>query len=353
MANAIYWGKIAAILSISVVLIFELGYLWAILRRSKHPASIWEEVEAQVNFLKVEIKSAKDAMAELFKILKPDMQPKVERPKSGIQSYKEPEGTGKMKQFISALLKRDSEATKTQDSLLIESLQQIKEEIKGITADIQTIITWDDYEYEKSKPANRSQSYPAYPEPARPTVQQSKMSTPEIDHSYYERSKERSYNSDHYSSQNTVLSQSATKESSAADLGTKIIELYNCAVTDTAAREQFREQYQPLRLGTVNAVERRQNPTIEAEYRGTSDGDFFAFAIPGKNEYAVVPRLGLTIEAVSYNAGALGEVFSKTQGHDPKLFYSRYRVVEPARFKRDGERWELLSPGELDLGPGD
>jgi hypothetical protein len=137
------------------------------------------------------------------------------------------------------------------------------------------------------------------------------------------------------------------------NIASEIIELYNEAVTDALARERFREMCKPIRVGTVNAVERRQNPTLKAEYKETTDGDFFAFAIPGKNEYAVVPRLGLTIEAVSYNAGALGEVFSKTQGHDPKRFYTHYRVRHPATFKRDGEHWELLSSGELDLGEGD
>lgn len=137
------------------------------------------------------------------------------------------------------------------------------------------------------------------------------------------------------------------------NVAAEIAALYNRALTDTLARERLREEYQPIRVGTVNAVERRQNPTIKAEFRETTDGDFFAFRIPGRNEYVVVPRLGVTIEAVSYTAGALGEVFDKTQGHDPKLFYSHYRVEEPAIFEREGECWELLEAGELDLGLGD
>lgn len=133
----------------------------------------------------------------------------------------------------------------------------------------------------------------------------------------------------------------------------EIIELYNLAVRDSSARERFREQVEPLRIGTVNAVERRQNPTLRAEFRETTDGDLFAFAISPNNLYAVVPRLGLTIEAVSYGAGALGEVFNRTLGHDSELFYSRYRVRRPAVFKRETEHWELVEAGELDLGPGD
>jgi hypothetical protein len=133
----------------------------------------------------------------------------------------------------------------------------------------------------------------------------------------------------------------------------EIVELYNRAVTDPFAREQFRERYQAVRVGTVNAVERSQNLAIEAEYKETSDGDFLAVAIAGGDAYAVVPRLGLTIESVRYTAGALGVVFGDTRGHDPQHFYSRYRVLRPAKFKRRGDRWELSSPGELELGTCD
>jgi|SRR5215213_9481640 len=132
-----------------------------------------------------------------------------------------------------------------------------------------------------------------------------------------------------------------------------MVEFYNRAVNDPVAGERFREDYSPIRIGTVNAVERRQNPTIKAEIRETSDGDFFALPINGTNDFAVFPRLGLTIEAVSYSAGAMGEVFDKTRGHDPKLFYSSYRVKQPAIFRFEGGRWQLCEPGELNLGVGE
>jgi hypothetical protein len=130
-----------------------------------------------------------------------------------------------------------------------------------------------------------------------------------------------------------------------------MVQLYNRAVTDTVARERFREHFCPLRIGTVNAVERRQNPTIKAEIKETTDGDFFA--VPrGSNEFSVFPRLGLTIEAVSFGAGAIGEVY-KTKGHDPKQFYSRYCVKKPAIFELEGELWVLREPGELEFSFGD
>lgn len=134
----------------------------------------------------------------------------------------------------------------------------------------------------------------------------------------------------------------------------EMVELYNLAVNDTVAGERFREQFCPLRIGTVNAVERRQNPTIKADFRETTDGDFFALPISGKtHEFAVFPRLGLTIEAVSFSAGAVGEVFEKTQEHNPKLFYSHYTVKHPAIFRLEGGQWHLREPGELKLGSGD
>lgn len=133
----------------------------------------------------------------------------------------------------------------------------------------------------------------------------------------------------------------------------EMVQLYNLAVNDTVAREQFREQFCPVRIGTVNAVERRQNPTIKADIRETTDGEFFALPISGTNEYAVFPRLGLTIEAVSFSAGAVGEVFEKTQEHNPKLFYSHYTVKQPAIFRLEGGHWHLREPGELKLGYGD
>jgi hypothetical protein len=148
------------------------------------------------------------------------------------------------------------------------------------------------------------------------------------------------------------LNQQTTGRFPATNITAELIESYNRAVTDAFAREQFREMYQPLRVGTVNAVERTRNPTIDAEFRETTDGDFFAIHTLGKNEYSVVPRLGLTIEFVSYNAGALGQVFNNPT-YEPGLFYSHYHVRQPAIFKRDGDRWELLSAGELDLGQGD
>ncbi|HZE72491.1 MAG TPA: hypothetical protein VE135_23525 [Pyrinomonadaceae bacterium] len=135
--------------------------------------------------------------------------------------------------------------------------------------------------------------------------------------------------------------------------GASFLEFYNQAVNDPLERERFRESYSPIRIGTVNAVERRQNPTIRPDIRETTDGNFFAFAIAGTNDFEVVPRLGLTIEAVGFTAGAIGEVFQKTRGYNANLFYSGYRVKQPAIFSLEGGRWQLREPGELDLGVGE
>jgi hypothetical protein len=132
----------------------------------------------------------------------------------------------------------------------------------------------------------------------------------------------------------------------------ELVGLYNRAVTDPMASARFRERYQPLRIATTNAVERRQNPTIEEEFKEATNGDFFAVEILGKQSHAVVPRLGLTIEAVSLNAGALAKVFS-ISNYDTSQFYSRYQIRQPAVFKRDGDKWQLVQPGQLDLGDPD
>lgn len=133
-----------------------------------------------------------------------------------------------------------------------------------------------------------------------------------------------------------------------------LVQLYNQAVTNNAAREEFRERFKPLRIGTVNAVERRQNPTVSLapEFKEASDGDFFAVPLDGETGYAVVPRLGLTIGAVSYNAGALGEIFGNPK-YDAARSYSRYCVQEPAIFTHENDRWLKVKPGELELGPPD
>jgi len=133
-----------------------------------------------------------------------------------------------------------------------------------------------------------------------------------------------------------------------------LLDVYNQAVSDTFARESVRERFRPLRIGTINAVERRQNPTaiIKPDFRETTNGDFFAFSLHAPDSYAVVPRLGLTIRAVIYHAGALGEMFGGPP-YDPSQSYSQYRVREPALFRKAGEEWFLVKPGKLDMGPPD
>lgn len=133
-----------------------------------------------------------------------------------------------------------------------------------------------------------------------------------------------------------------------------LLGLYNQAVIDNQAREEFRERFKPVRIGTINAVERRQNPTLflAPEFKEASDGDFFAIPLDGANVYAVVPRLGLTIGAVSYNAGALGEIFGNPS-YDSARSYCRYCVREPAIFKHDNDQWTKVRSGEIELGPPD
>jgi hypothetical protein len=144
-----------------------------------------------------------------------------------------------------------------------------------------------------------------------------------------------------------------TKPHGAHD-SSQMIELYNRALADPLASREFREQYQPIRIDIVNAVERRLSPTarIDPEFKQTPDGDFFALPLSEPNKYSVVPRLGLTIGPVSYQAGALGEMFGRPD-YDPAQSYSRYQVRKPALFRRDGDNWELVQPGQIELGAPD
>lgn len=178
---------------------------------------------------------------------------------------------------------------------------------------------------------------------SNPAARESSSETPTIGGPYYQEAKK---------ARPIGHGEKAASRPSVPEVGQEIVEIYNRAVNDPFERERLRERYTAVRVGTVNAVERRQNPTIEPEYREASDGDFFAYPI-GRDVYLVVPSLGLTIEAVGYTAGAVGKVFGRTQGYDPQRFYSSYRVLQPAYLRCEGDRWKLISPGELELGPGD
>ncbi len=325
-------------------LIFAAGYLFARRgRRSDVPIQESDKVEEELGYVRDEIEKTRNEVTKLLRLENLDWSP----PRLNSR-HQEPGRWERLKKNFSRPFHRNRTAEETQEiNTLAASLKELKQEIKEIRRNIENLAR-------KPGPKKIVTVSPLTP----PEIIRNKHIEPSVDLGWYPGAQygDTAPPFDDFSPSDSkpvptepILGRPLARD----DIAAEIIDRYNQAVTDAFEREKFREQYQPLRVGTVNAVERRQNPTLVAEFRGTTDGDFFAFPIPGKSEYAVVPRLGLTIEVVSYSAGAVGEVFGKTQDHNPALFYSRYRVLQPAIFERKGERWELRVPGKLDLGPGD
>ena len=131
-----------------------------------------------------------------------------------------------------------------------------------------------------------------------------------------------------------------------------LVQLYNRAVDDRGLRSDFRGRFQLLRIGTVNATERRRDPNLIAEFRESSDGNFFAVKIEGQSKYLVILGFDVAVKHTSFEAGAIGEVFN-CPGYDADLSYLFVKLHKPAVFQVNGENWELHQKGELDLGPGE
>ncbi|MBC8031144.1 MAG: hypothetical protein H7Z16_13600 [Pyrinomonadaceae bacterium] len=260
---------------------------------------------------------------------------------------------GLIRRFFSSLTTPKPLPQATESDVLADRLKEIKEAITGIRTDL-TIVLKLKTESERAAAAKATQNA-TEEDFGYPTGEDSEAETTADILEDDFRTMRSSVDEDVPVAAKSVAGQpTIIRRRSSAIKESDIIGLYNQAVTDNVARERFRERHQPVRVGTVNAVERRQNPTatIKPEFKETTDGDFFAFPKSGGNQYEVFPRLGLTIGPVSYNAGALGEMFGNP-AYDPSRSYSRYQVRKPAIFKRDGDCWVLKSPGELDLGLGD
>lgn len=128
---------------------------------------------------------------------------------------------------------------------------------------------------------------------------------------------------------------------------------YNAVLENHKERESFMQFYKPIRIGTINAMERRRDPSIEPDFRTTDDGDYYAIAVNGKNVYSVVPRFDLTFQRSIYGPGAMGMVF-ECPGYDPRFRYRAVTVVKPALFGPDParQRWIMKEKGALNLGQG-
>jgi hypothetical protein len=337
---------------------FAGGYLYAVFFRSpKQRASGLADLESDLKHLEEETGRAKREVNDLLN----KTQRGQRRPTIKQGTYIADEETGmwaKLTKRVARLLGRDDHAEPEVPNSVVERLRQLKSEINYIAKNIHDTIPFiNSGQAQRNEEAGAtditSDQQPIHVDLEPQDLNLSDEQPRRLDLTTDTQATDRSYLSKRLPEGRGASGGYSASRRSPFEVDKEIIELYNQAVNDSFAREQFRESVPTIRVGTVNAVERRQNPALDAEFKEASDGDFFAFAINGANTYAVVPRLGLTIEAIRYSAGAVGEVFDKTRNYDSQHFYSRYRVRQPAIFKCDGDRWQLLQSGELDLGPSD
>ncbi|MBI3650562.1 MAG: hypothetical protein HY231_05885 [Acidobacteria bacterium] len=165
---------------------------------------------------------------------------------------------------------------------------------------------------------------------------------------------EESINRSSHHQKHPTPQKSITKYSTSAQY--KIFrEHYNQAADDTSQRQAFRNQYNPIRFGTSNAMQRREDFSIDPIFQTANDGDYYAIQLGNSNQYAVVPRFDLTFQESSYGPGAMGMVFDCPQ-FNPQLRYRRVRVHQAAIFEsQDKQTWKLVPGrrGQLQLGQGE
>jgi hypothetical protein len=336
---------------------FAMGFAFASLRGRKKKESKPTEFESLLLSLEVQIGMTEEALEKLSLATRVPIPPSPEV-STGSSNYIGPSRWEKLRKFFS-MSRHSKEPDEAMDAAVTKRFQKTADDIK----DIRNVINYIRGCFDKKvrdpyQSPNTSKDLVSTPnsvkQPTRNDEQipaglfapnTDSISAYEIESLPDPYAKRAAGDLDGF--------QEAQRTHATQHVGSEIIDLYNQAVIENTMREEFRETYRPFRIGTVNAEERTKNPTIDSDFRETTDGDFFAIPIARKDGYAVFPRLGLTIEAVSYGAGAVGEVFKDTPNYNPKLFYSHYRVKEPAIFRREGDRWKLESPGELILGTGD
>ena len=134
----------------------------------------------------------------------------------------------------------------------------------------------------------------------------------------------------------------------------ELCRFYNLGLEDGRRKSDFLSHYSPIRIGTVNAMERRRDPDIKPVFQAANDGDYYAIPIDAGDAHPVTPRFDITLQRSNYGPGAMGIVF-KCSGYNPRLRYRQVKVVRPALFLPGSVRaqWTLMEQGELDLGNGE
>ena len=123
----------------------------------------------------------------------------------------------------------------------------------------------------------------------------------------------------------------------------KLVTLYNAG--EDAELRKIYEPYYSIRV--TNEAELYQNPNTAPVFKTMANGSFVAYAIDSENLYVVVPFSGCILQNDLYNSGAFGKVF-ECPGFDPKYKY-HVKVIRPAFFTQDHEKWTLEEKGKLEL----
>ena len=123
----------------------------------------------------------------------------------------------------------------------------------------------------------------------------------------------------------------------------ELVILYN-----TGEEAKLREIYNPPHsIRVTNDTELYQNPNATPIFKTMANGSFVAYAIGSENLYAVVPFSGCILQNDLYNSGGFGKVF-ECPSFDPEYTYN-VKVIRPAFFTQDHEKWILEKKGKLEL----
>lgn len=123
-------------------------------------------------------------------------------------------------------------------------------------------------------------------------------------------------------------------------------EAYNQARIDREARNSFWTRFQTTQLGNRNATEQRMGRAAESDFRTASPGDFLAIA-DDSNYFLVVPNFGTVIDETSVKYGGVGDAFKVDMS--PGTSYQNFQLLEPAKFRKNGDHWSIVSPGRIDV----
>jgi len=126
---------------------------------------------------------------------------------------------------------------------------------------------------------------------------------------------------------------------------------YNDALVDEDKQYLFSDKHKPIIVDVVNSLERRRRRDVAPAFETALNGDYWVIKSEdtGRTTFVVLPRFGLVVRQVNFNAGALGEVFDCPDYRDDDSFQVE-KVVKPAVFQktRNGS-WKLVDKGRLML----